>query len=316
MGEPAIQTDGLSRCFGSVTAVADLNLTVERGAIHGLIGPNGAGKSTTIRLLLGLLRPTSGCATVLGYNPVSAGNEVRAHIGAVLEPSGLYERMTAWDNLDFFGRIWHIPVHERRSRSEELLEKMHLWKRRNEIVADWGRGLRQRLCIARSLMHRPALLLLDEPNAGLDSPAIDQICDYLRQQAADTGMTILMATNNLSVAESTCVDVTVLNEGRVLANGRTDHIRDRGSEPSIEVEGRGFSDEVVALLLRRPEVTAATRVDHTLRLQLAGYVDTAPLVNLLVESGVDITEVRRPKNSLKSAFCALLEGSRGEPESG
>ena len=182
-------------------------------------------------------------------------------------------------------------------------------------MSDWGRGLRQRLCIARSLLHRPALLLLDEPNAGLDSTTIDEICEYLSQLVADNGMTVLMATNNLSVAESTCLEVTILNEGRVLASGRTDHIRAQGSEPSIEVEGRGFTEEVVALLLRRPEVASARCTDHTLSLRLAGYVDTAPLVSLLIESGADVTEVRKPRNTLKSAFGALIEVTGRETES-
>jgi ABC-2 type transport system ATP-binding protein len=307
LGEPAIKTDGLSRSFRSVTALRDLNLRVPYGVIYGLIGPNGAGKTTALRLLLGLLHPSSGQISVLGHDPVKSGNRARCSIGVVLEPGGLYENMTAWENLDYYGRIWHMPTQERKVRAQELLEQMRLWHRRNEVVLQWSRGLKQRLCIARSLLHSPPVLLLDEPNAGLDSPTIDEIYEYLQYLVSKRGMTVLLATNNLSVAESTCHSITILNEGRTLASGRTERVCALGSVPQVEICGRGFTDDVVALLLRRPEVVSACRENHGLMVCLAANVDIAPLVSLLVESGADVTEVRKTRLTLKSAFDALLQ---------
>lgn len=307
VGEPAIATTGLTRRFGEIVAVNDLTLRVPEGGVHGLIGPNGAGKSTTIRLILGLLQPSSGTVTVLGRDPIADGDQVRSRIGAVLEPCGLYERLSAWDNLDYHGRIWRIPAAERYVRAEELLTVFGLWNRRHETVAAWGRGLKQRLCIARSILHQPELLLLDEPFAGLESSASEAIAERLCSLALQSGISIVMATNNLSVADKSCLSVTILDGGRALADGRMDQIRLQGTEPAIEIDGRGFTDDVVALLLRRPEVSSARHVDHHLEVKLAGHVDTAPLVSLLVESGAEISEVRKTKSTLSEAYCALTD---------
>lgn len=314
MSDPAISTVGLSRYFGPVAALTDLNLHVPHGVVYGLIGPNGAGKTTTLRLILGLLRPSAGQVSVLGLDPVRDGDRIRSFAGAMLEPCGLYERLTARENLDFFGRIWHMCAHDREARTKELLVQMGLWKRRDETVGSWGRGLRQRLCIARSLYHRPSIVLMDEPNTGLGSSASDELSAYLRMLAMETGITILMATNNLTITESTCQSITVLSEGRVLASGTTDSLRSKAASPTIEIDGGGITDDVVSLMLRRPEVASASRSNHGITLRLSANVDTSPLVSLLVESGVSVTEVRKPKTSLKAAVNALLEEASAERE--
>ncbi len=314
MTEPAIVTSSLSRSFGSCVAVEDLNLRIPEGEIYGLIGPNGAGKTTILHLLLGLLHPSTGEVSVFGHDPVEEGNLVRAKIGTVLEPCGLYERQSAWENLDYHGRIWRFSAEERAERSKEILSAMGLWERRDERVAGWGRGLKQRLCIARCLYHRPRLALLDEPHAGLDAASIDVVSEYLSNLVEQTGITIVMATNNLLVADSACHSITVLEEGKTLASGRTSKIRAMGPEPTIAIEGRGITDEVIALLLRRPEVLSAQRLNHHLELQLAAHIDTAPLVSLLIESGAEITEVRKTKSTLKGALGALLHDETGTGE--
>ena len=312
--EPAISTNSLSRSFGSCVAVEDLNLRIPEGEIYGLIGPNGAGKTTILKLLLGLLYPSAGEISIFGHDPVEEGNIVRAAIGTVLEPCGLYDRQTAWENLDYHGRIWRFSAEKRAERSKEILSAMGLWERRDERVADWGRGLKQRLCIARCFYHRPRLALLDEPHAGLDASSIDVVMEFLRNLVEQTGITIVMATNNLQIADSACHSITVLEGGKTLASGRTDKIRSMGPEPTFDIEGRGITDEVITLLLRRPEVLSAQRLNHHLELQLAAHVDTAPLVNLLIESGAEVTEVRKTKTSLKGVISALLHDETGGAE--
>ena len=168
MPEPIIRTEHLSRFWPAVKAVDDLSLEVPAGIVFGFLGPNGAGKTTTIHLLLGLLEPTQGQAAVLGCDTRTQAAEIRAHTGALLEFAGLYERLSAEDNLDLYGRIYHIPAPDRRARSKELLTHLDLWDRRKDPVGKWSRGMKQKLAVARALFHHPPLVFLDEPTAGFD----------------------------------------------------------------------------------------------------------------------------------------------------
>ena len=310
VGELAVRTNRLTRTFGPICAVSDLNLEVPAGALFGLIGPNGAGKSTVIRLLLGLLKPSSGHASVLGFDTVSEGDQIRAHAGALLESCALYDRLSAQDNLDFFGRIWHMSAPDRRARSRELLSRLSLWERRAEPVHAWSRDLRQRLCIARAIFHRPAIVFMDEPTSGLDPLAATAVHHDLADLAAAEGITVLLTTNDLAQAEALCTQVAVMHHGSLLAAGSMADICALGAQPRLEIVGRGFTDEVVALLSRRPEVASISRLDNGLALDLNGNVDTAPLVSLLVESSADVEEVKRNHMTLQSAFMALVQQSR------
>ena len=143
MNQNAIEINHLTRTFGHLTAIDDISLEIPHGEIFGFLGSNGAGKTTTIRILLGLLSPTSGIVHVMGFDPLTQGEEVRANSGALLEHNGLYERLTAYENLDFFGRIWKLPAKIRANRVKQLLESIHLWERRNECIREWSRGMKQ-----------------------------------------------------------------------------------------------------------------------------------------------------------------------------
>jgi len=157
MSEPIIRTEHLSRTFGEVKAVDDLSLVVPAEIVFGFLGPNGAGKTTTMHLLLGLLEPTEGQAWVLGFETRTRADDIRTHSGALLEFSGLYERMTAEDNLDLYGRIYQMPTSDRKARIKELLTHLDLWDRRKEQVSKWSRGMKQKLAVARALFHHPPL---------------------------------------------------------------------------------------------------------------------------------------------------------------
>ena len=171
MTDNAIVTDDLTCKFGDLVAVDHLTLTIPKGKVFGFLGRNGAGKTTTIRMLLGLLEAESGSARVLGYDIESQGQAIRDHCGALLEHNGLYERMTAYENLEFFARIFLLSPAKRKDRIHELLTHLSLWDRRNELVGTWSKGMRQKLAVARSLLHHPALIFLDEPTSGLDPMA-------------------------------------------------------------------------------------------------------------------------------------------------
>jgi len=310
VGELAVRAQDITRTYGSTIAVNSLNLTVPTGAVFGLIGPNGAGKSTAIRLLLGLLKPSSGRATVLGFDTVTEADRIRERSGAVLETCSLYGHLSALENLEFYGRIWRMPAAERRARARQLLGRLGLWDRRGELIQSWSRDLRQRLCIARSIFHRPSILFLDEPTAGLDPLATASIQRDLAEAAATEAVTIVLTTNNLTQAEALCTHVAVINRGVLLAGGPIGEICTAGVRPQLEIIGRGFTDEVVALLARRPEIAAINRLDNGLALDLIGNVDTAPLVSLLVESSADVEEVKKNRVSLQAAFTSLVQQSR------
>ena len=303
----AMRLENLTRYFGPIKAVNGLSLEVPAGIIFGFLGPNGAGKTTTIRLLLGLLEPTAGRAEVLGFNTRTQADQVRTHTGALLEHVGLYEQLSAADNLEFYGRVWRVPRAERQARIKELLTHMGVWERRQEPVAKWSRGMKQKLALARTLLHRPSLVLMDEPTAGLDVMAAVAVREDLASLAAREGVTVFLTTHNMAEAEKLCSRVAVIRKGSLVALGHPDELRARAGGPRVEVVGRGFSEEALARLRARPEVAAAQAHDAHLVIDLRTETDTAPLISLLVGAGVQVEEVRRGKASLEEVFLTLME---------
>ncbi len=307
MNEIAIRTEDLTRDFSTVRAVDSLTIEVEAGTIFGFLGPNAAGKTTTIRLLLGLLEPTSGRAEVLGFDTRTQADEIRSRAGALLEHSGLYERLSAEDNLEFYGRVWHLPAAERQARIKELLTHLDLWERRKESVVTWSRGMKQKLAVARALLHRPFLIFMDEPTAGLDPVAAVALREDLMALATRENVTVFLTTHNLAEAEKLCGKVGVIRQGKLLAVGHPDELRARSGAPHVEIVGHGFSETVLALLRARPEVVAADLQNKRLLIGLRGEVDVAPLVRLIVSAGGEVEEVHKGKATLEEVFLTLME---------
>jgi ABC-2 type transport system ATP-binding protein len=309
--QKAIRIKELCRDFstdtGPVRALDHLSLEVPAGIVFGFLGPNGAGKTTTIRLLLGLLEPSGGRAEVLGLDTRTQADEVRAQTGALLEHSGLYEQLSAEDNLEFYGRAWRMPKAERQARIKELLSHIGLWERRRDPVEKWSRGMKQKLALARALLHRPRLVLLDEPTAGLDVQAAVEVRADLAALAAGEGVTVFLTTHNMAEVEKLCSQVGVIRRGSLVAQGHPDELRARAGGPRVEVIGRGFDEAALALLQARPEVTAVEAQNGHLSIDLKRETATAPLVNLLVSAGVQVEEVRRGKASLEEVFLTLME---------
>ncbi len=307
MSEIAIRAENLTRDFGSLRAVDGLTFEVEAGTVFGFLGPNGSGKTTTIRMLLGLLEPCAGRAEVLGFDTRTQSDEIRLRSGALLENHGLYERFSAADNLEFYGRVWRIGAAERRKRIRELLEHLGLWDRRNEAVGKWSRGMKQKLAVARALLHRPSLIFLDEPTAGLDPVAAAALRADLESLAATGGVTVFLTTHNLGEAEKLCRRVAVIRGGKLVAIGRPDELRSRTGGQQVEIAGRGFTPEALAALRALPAVSAAEMRNGRLTVTFEGEADAAPVINLLVRNGAEIQEVRRGEASLEAVFMKLMD---------
>ena len=305
----AIQTETISRSFGTVKAVDRLSLNVPTGSVFGFLGPNGSGKTTTIRLLLGLLEAEEGNAKVLGFDTKTQADEIRLRCGALLEHHGLYERLSAEDNLNFYGRIWHLPKSDLNERVKTLLSDMGLWDRRHEQVGKWSRGMKQKLAIARTLLHRPKLVFLDEPTAGLDPIASAALHEDLSNLTQREGVTIFLTTHNLSEAEKLCQEVGVIRNGKLLAVGALDRLREQAGGPRVNVTGSNFSETAISQI-RQAEQVADVHLENgklVIRLKQAGTI--APLVSMLVHAGAQIEEVRKDNANLEETFIALVNGS-------
>jgi ABC-2 type transport system ATP-binding protein len=307
MPETIIRTEHLSRSFGTVKAVDDLTLEVPTGIVFGFLGPNGAGKTTTIHLLLGLLEPTQGQASVLGFDTRTQSNAIHARCGALLEFAGLYERMTAEDNLDLYGRINRMSAPDRRTRIKELLTHLDLWDRRKELVGKWSRGMKQKLAVARSLIHRPPLVFLDEPTAGFDPQAAAALHKDLLSLVEREGVTVFLNTHNLVEAEKLCARVGVIRQGKLLTVGSPDELRGSKDATQAEIMGKGFTDQILAQLRARPEVASTELQNGHLLIELRQGNEIGPLVNLIVAAGGQIEEIRRGKASLEEVFLTLME---------
>lgn len=311
MNPCAIRLENLTRDFGPVRALDGLSLDVPAGTIFGFLGPNGAGKTTTINILLGLLEQTDGRAEVLGYDTRAQAEEIRLRTGALLEDNGVYEQLSAEDNLEFYGRVWNLPAQERQARIKDLLTHLELWDRRKDRAGTWSEGMRQKLALARTLLHQPELVLLDEPTAGLDVMSAAAIRKDLLNLTAQNGTTVFLTTHNMAEAEKLCSQVAVIRNGKLVAVGHPDELRARTGGPQLDVFGRGFSEEVQAQLRSRPEVSAVQVNNGHMTIDLRSDLDTAPLINLIVLGGGQVQEVRRGVASLEDVFVTLMD--EGEP---
>jgi ABC-2 type transport system ATP-binding protein len=312
MNGTLIRTDHLTRDFtttskGRIRAVDHLSLEIPSGIVFGFLGPNGSGKTTTIRLLLGLLEPTEGRAEVFGFDTRTQSAQIREQTGALLEHTGLYERLTAEDNLEFYGRVYHIPNDRRQARIRELLENMGLWERRKEVVGGWSRGMKQKLAVARALMHNPKLIFLDEPTSGLDPVAAAALREDLSHLVSDFQVTVFLTTHNLTDAEKLCQQVAVIRAGKLLAVGAPEELAQRDEHTQAEIYGQGFTPTLLDQVRARPEVTSLSEVNNHLILTVRQGENLAPIVTQLVMGGAQLDEVRKNKASLEEVFLDLVD---------
>ncbi len=308
---PALSTHNLGRDFGTLRALDDVSFDVAAGSIFGFLGPNGSGKTTMIRLLLGLLEPTAGRAEVLGFDTQRDGPAIRRRCGALLEHPGLYERLTAEDNLEFAGRAWRMPRAERRRRIEELLRGLGLWERRREGVGGWSRGMKQKLGIARALLPTPGVVFLDEPTAGLDPIAAASLREELRTLARSDGVTVFLTTHNLSEAEKLCDVVAVIRAGHLLTVGPPRELGARIHGHQVAIDATGLTPDVLARLRAEPWVRSVELRDTGLVAVLVDGAEASAVVALLVGAGVAVGGVRTDAADLEEAFISLVSADEG-----
>ena len=232
-GTAPLAVDGLVRRYGRLTAVDGVDLEVRPGEIVGFLGPNGAGKTTTLRCCSGLLRPDAGEIAIAGVSLAREPLRARARVGFVPDQPFLYERLTAWEFLDFVGAIYDVPERVARERAAAVLDRLELREAADDIVETYSLGMRQKVSIAAALVHDPPLLLLDEPLGGLDPVSARALKDLLRERAA-RGLGVLVSTHLLDVAERLCDRVVVLHRGRRLAAGTLEELRAGRTSSTLE----------------------------------------------------------------------------------
>lgn len=235
---PVIETRNLTKRYGPVVAVEDLNLEVAEGEVFGLLGPNGSGKTTTILMLLGLTEPTSGEARVLGFDPVREPLKVKARVGYLPDQVGFYGELTAWENLRYTSRLLGLDDGEARARIEEVLKRMGLWAVRDRKVQTYSRGMRQRLGLAEVLLKRPKIAILDEPTLGLDPEAAREFLEMIRGLKAE-GITVLLSSHLLHQVQETCDRVGLFHKGRLALLGRVEELAERVLGGGYEILAEG-----------------------------------------------------------------------------
>ena len=256
-----IKTDALTRVYGDNVAVDRLTISIRAGEVFGFLGHNGAGKTTTVRMLNGVIQPTAGSARVFGLDPLADGARVRARTGVLTETPALDNRMTARATLDYFSEVYAVPPPVRKKRVADLLEQFELTKRADDKVGGYSKGMRQRLAIARTLVHDPDIIFLDEPTSGLDPVAMRDV-HRLIERLSHRGRTVFLCTHNLAEAERLCDRVAVLARGQVLATGTTQDLSaelQRGHRISVEIDAAEV-DRAVGIFAEVPDVTHAEAI--------------------------------------------------------
>lgn len=230
---PAVETFQLVKQFGDFVAVDHINLRVNRGSFFGFLGPNGAGKSTTIKMLTGLLAPTSGTLRVLDFDVSAQAMEVKRRIGVVPEDLNLFERLTGAEMLSFTGRMYRLRTEEIAQRSKELLDLMELQDEPRKLIIEYSHGMKKKLSLACALIHRPEILFLDEPFEGVDAIASRTLKDLLSRLTA-RGLTVFLTSHVLEIVERLCSDIAIIAQGKLLASGSLNELR-----KGIRMEGDG-----------------------------------------------------------------------------
>ncbi len=315
-----IETRGLTKQYGKRTAIQSMNLTVETGAVFGFVGPNGAGKTTTMRILATLLRPTAGEAWVAGYSVTKQRRDVRRVIGYMPDFFGVYGDMKVWEYLDFFAACYEIPAETRRQLVGDLLELVDLSHRRDDYVDALSRGMKQRLCLARSLAHDPQLLILDEPASGLDPRARVEIRELLRELQA-MGKTIFVSSHILYEVEEICTHIGIIEAGQLVAAGSLEEIR-RGHVLSgalqphriVRVGLTGRLEEAQAWLAGRPSVARVEPAksnagENGLLVAFSGDDEMlSRLLGEMVSAGFPVLAFGEEVGDLEDVFMQLTKG--------
>lgn len=308
-----ITTSGLSKRFDDYAAVDSLTLDIEAGEVFGFLGPNGAGKTTTVRMLTCLIEPSAGEAAVLGYQVGRDDQQIRRNVGLLTETPGHYDRLSAWQNLTIYARLYEVEQVER--RVEKYLRMLDLWDRRLDPAGTFSKGMRQKLAIARALLHEPQVLFLDEPTAGLDPQAARLIREFIAELKSE-GRTIFLCTHNLDEADRLCDRVAVFKQSlRVLDAPLNLRRQVYGRRVTMQLaEAAGVYAEVVTAVDGIREVETH---DNTILFNTDDPERNNPeVIRRLVEAGAAIQFVGEHKYSLEEVYMQLIGEETGQAEAG
>jgi len=306
MTRDVVETSSLTKRFGSLVAVDNIDLSVRAGEVFGFLGPNGAGKTTTVRILCGLMAPTSGRATVVGHDVVKEPEEVKQRIGYMPQSYGLYDDLTVEENLDFFGSVYRVPPDEKRKRLNEILQLVRLEESRKQFSGQLSGGMKRRLSLAVSLIHNPELLILDEPTAGIDPPLRRVFWEYFRN-LNQRGVTFFINTHYMDEAEL-CDRLALINYGRLVAIGTPTELKRKavGGErvELVTVD----SAKTLAALEGAESVREISVSDGIVQLVVDEASSAIPrLASLLREHGVEVLQIRQSQPSLEDVFIKLVQ---------
>lgn len=299
-----IQTNGLTKVFDGYPAVDRLTLTIEEGEVFGFLGPNGAGKTTTVRMLTSLIAPSSGTARVLNYEVGKDDQEIRRNVGILTETPGLYDRLSAWRNLMIYGKLYEVDDVEK--QVEKYLRWLELWDRRDDLAGEFSKGMKQKLAIARALIHEPQVLFLDEPTAGLDPEASKLVRDFISELRGQ-GRTIFICTHNLDEADRLCDRVAVFkSQLRVVDTPAQLRKQLYGRQVVIHLaeDAAAFG----AVVDDSPGVRKCEVVENKLLITLdEPESDNPEIVRRLVVAGAHIQFVGEIRHSLEDIYLQLLD---------
>ena len=315
----AIHVEDLTKRFGDFTAVDTISFDIQNGEIFGLLGPNGAGKTTTISMLSTLLEPTSGKAMVNGIDIQTDQDGVRKSIGVVFQDQSLDEELTAWENMDFHGRLYRIPKEIRKTRIAELLHLVELEERQDSLVKTFSGGMRRRLEIARGLLHEPKVLFLDEPTLGLDPQTRNHLWEYIQTLNHTKGITIILTTHYMDEADRLCDRIAIIDHGKIIAMDTPEALKTRIGGDVVTV----LSPDAERM---KTDITTGTSApwisgaEHhygqvTIRLQSAEEHITE-LIRTFGEHGYEITSVSIHKPTLEDVFLHFTGKTIREEEAG
>jgi ABC-2 type transport system ATP-binding protein len=301
-----IHTENLTKKFGNVPAVENLNLEIKEGEVFGFLGPNGAGKTTTVRMLSSLIGPTSGTATVAGFTVGKQNIEIRRNIGLLTETPGMYDNLSAETNLRIFAELYEVK--DISGQVEKYLKMLGLWERRSDAAGTFSKGMKQKLAIARALLHEPRLLFLDEPTSGLDPEASHLVREFISELKRE-GRTIFLCTHNLDEADRLC-DRIVVFKTRLLVVDTPANLRASIFGRKVIFHLRTSDEKMVQALRALPFVREARLVDNKLVVTLENPEDHNPeIVRLLTGMDADIQFVGELRHSLEEVYLQLVKNA-------
>jgi ABC-2 type transport system ATP-binding protein len=307
----AIETDKLTRSFGPLVAVDRLSLNIPTGSVSGFLGPNGAGKTTTVRMFSALIAPTSGSAIVAGHKLGAENKAIRRSVGILTETPGLYDRLSAFENLVFWGQLYDLDVTQATRQAALYLRDLDLWDRRNEKVGGYSKGMRQKLAIARALMHEPPVVFLDEPTSGLDPEASRTVLNFVKTLRSE-GRTIVLTTHILPVADELC-DIICIFKTQLIRVDTPERLRAGLFGREVEVHLAGDASGYVEIMKALPFVKNVVVNNGVLSVQLDDPDEQSPaLVQALITAGAQIRSVEPISHSLEEVYLQLVGTKKTE----